>query len=80
MSKYYRYKVPGFCVFEIRPSKENPTQYILFGDGEKLRTYENPKDAAHDVYLRKTGYLVWDQLNEGPDNPLGLGEWEELDD
>lgn len=76
MAKYYRYNVPGFCVLEIRPSKENPSQYVLFGDDEAFRSYDSPKEAAHDVYLRETGYQVWDQLKLGPDNPLGLDEWE----
>lgn len=79
VSKFYRYNVRnGFCILEIRQSKENPSQYILFGDGTAFRTYESPEDAARAVRLGETGYWVWDQL-DGPSNPLGLDEWEEHD-
>jgi hypothetical protein len=59
MSQYYRYNVRnGFCILEIRPDKENPTKYVLFGDGEAFKKYDSPKDAAQDVYLRETGHWV----------------------
>jgi hypothetical protein len=81
VTKFYRYNIRnGFCVLEIRPDKETPNKFVLFGDGEALKKYDSPKDAAQDVFLGKTGYLVWDQLKGGPDNPVGLDEWELLDE
>jgi len=81
MSKYYRYVVRnGFCVLEIRPNKEIPSEFILYGDGEAFKKYGSPKDAAHDVFLRTTGYWVWDQLKDSPDNPLSLDEWEIIEE
>lgn len=79
MKTGYRYSAPGgICVFEIRLSEENPLKYTLFADDQAIRNYSNPEDAAHDVFLRETGYLIWDQLSEGPDNPLSLNEWEKI--
>lgn len=81
MSKYYRYIVRnGFCILKIRPSKDNPSQFVLFGDGKSFRSYETPEDAFHDVNLHETGYWVWDQLKAEPSSPPRLDEWEVIEE
>ncbi len=77
MSKYYRYKIrEDFSTLEIRRSVENPSQYVLYGDGKAFHSYESPEEASAAVLSRNTGYWVVDQLKDSPIHPDSLDEWE----
>tara|TARA_R110002096_G_scaffold2289_1_gene11856 strand:- start:634 stop:870 length:237 start_codon:yes stop_codon:yes gene_type:complete len=36
----------------------------LWVNGMPTLTFESPQDAAHAVYSKDTGYVIWDQLDE----------------
>ena len=36
----------------------------LWVDGMPTLTFESPEEAARSVYNKRTGYVVWDQLDE----------------
>ena len=81
MSKYYRYKIKeDFCILEIRQNKENPSQFVLYGDGKAFNTYDSPEEASAAVLSRNTGYWVIDQLKDNPMNPASIEEWEVIEE
>jgi hypothetical protein len=81
MAKYNRYKVRNdFCILEIRQEKENITQFVLYGDGKAIRTYESPEEASAAVLSRNTGYWVIDQLKDNPMNHASIDEWEVIEE
>ncbi len=48
--------------FEIH--QEPQGLWDLWVDGMPTLTFESPEDAARSVYNKRTGYVVWDQLDE----------------
>ena len=81
MAKYYRYIVRGdFCTLEIRPNKENPSRFFLYGDGKKFGSYDSPEEASAAVLSRNTGYWVIDQLKDNPMNPASIDEWKIIEE
>jgi len=46
----------------------------LWVDGMPTLTFPSPEDAAISVFNQRTGYVVWDQLDEVP-APKDLSGW-----
>lgn len=54
-------------------------KYGLCYDSDCYGFYENPVQAADDVYTHVTGCYEWDILDgKVPDEPTDLGEWEKV--
>ena len=54
-------------------------KYGLCYDSACYGFYENPIQAADDVYTHVTGCYEWDALDgKVPDEPTDLGEWEKV--
>jgi len=47
-------------------------------DGMPTITFESPEAAAESVYNQRSGYVVWDQL-ENPPAPENLDGWEKIE-
>lgn len=58
--------------FEIH--QEPHGLWDLWVDGMPTLTFESPDDAARSVYNKRTGYVVWDQLDEHS-APEDLNGW-----
>ncbi len=51
----------------------------LWVDGLPTLTFSNPEEAAQAVYEQKSGYTIWDQLDE-PHAPQGLSGWQKVEE
>lgn len=70
----YRSPIGVFSIMRMPDGK-----YGLCYDSECYGSYENPVQAADDVYLHVTGCDEWDDLDgKVPDEPTDLGEWERV--
>lgn len=58
--------------FEIR--QEPLGLWDLWVNGMPTLSFETPQDAAHAVYNQRSGYTVWDQL-EQHDAPDNIDSW-----
>ena len=58
--------------FEIR--QEPLGLWDLWVDGMPTLSFETPQDAARSVYNQRSGYVVWDQLEEH-DAPENIDGW-----
>ena len=58
--------------FEIQ--QEPHGLWDLWVDGMPTLTFESPEDAAQSVFNKRTGYVVWDQLEEHV-APEGIDGW-----
>lgn len=62
--------------FEIR--REPLGMWDLWVDGMPTITFESPEAAALGVYNQRSGYVVWDQL-EQHDAPASLDGWTQVE-
>ncbi|RCL46901.1 MAG: hypothetical protein DBW91_01160 [Candidatus Thioglobus sp.] len=62
--------------FEIR--QEPLGLWDLWVDGMPTITFESPEVAALSVYHQRSGYVVWDQL-EQHDAPATLAGWTKIE-
>lgn len=51
----------------------------LWVDGMPTRTFHTPEDAAKAVHEQRSGYAVWDQL-EQHSAPTNLSGWQQTED
>lgn len=60
--------VTNIAKFEIR--QEPLGLWDLWVNGMPTLSFETPEDAARSVYDQRSGYTVWDQLeqHDAPDN------------
>jgi hypothetical protein len=65
-----------YARFELR--QEPLGLWDLWVDGMPTITFESPEAAAESVYKQRSGYVVWDQL-ENPPAPENLDGWEKIE-
>ena len=77
---YYYNKFSQIGTFIISQNIKNPGKWNLIIDDKLIGVYRNPELAANAVYLKKTGYKLWDLLDPNPDNPYNLSKWTKVED
>lgn len=65
-------------MFWIRFIPRGRGTFVLGIDDQELAEYFSPEAAADDVYMQKTGYALWDSLQEVR-KPADIAEWKRLD-
>jgi len=64
--------------FWIRFVPRGRGMFVLGIDDQELGSYFSPEAAADDVYLQKTGYDLWDSVQDVC-KPVDIAEWKRLD-
>jgi hypothetical protein len=64
--------------FWIRFVPRSRRTFVLGIDDQELGEYFSPEAAADDVYMQKTGYALWDSLQDVR-KPADIAEWKRLD-